>query len=265
MSAKHLSHWFENHCGKDWLVERVSVDRVRDFVIRICNMLRYRSLCLATWLGTTLFLQGADVRADIITFTDWTTFNNAILNAGTDTFNDLLGTAPFALPSPLNRTTAGSVYGYTAVASNDFLRQGTSPDWWLSTNFQNDSIVFSTFAPGINAIGGFFFPTVNGQFSTGSMTLTLRDVDNAMTTITFTPGSTTTFRGFISTSDLASLTVTPPSGMNATVNDLILGETHQAIPEPSTLVIMSMFGLSLGAGALVRKRRKKTCPSGKGT
>lgn len=226
-------------------------------------MLRHRSVCFATLIGAALFLQGADVLAGIIkVFTNKADFEAAIWNAGTDTFNDLALNSEF--DSPLTGRTAGSHSYRASVSGDSFSMAGTADDRWLSTNTWQRAIVFDNFATGIKAIGGYFFPSNNnGEYLLGSMTLALQDVDNATETITFEASSALAFRGFISTIDLFSLTVTPPSGSFSTANNLILGETP-AIPEPGSLVIMSLLGLSLGAGALARKRRKQTCLVGKG-
>lgn len=230
-------------------------------------MLQHRFVCLATLFSATLFLQVADLRAGTITiFTEKAAFEGAISNAGTDTFNDLSG---LLADNPLSRI-AGPHQYQASVPGDSFYMAGTVKDSWLSTNTWETAIVLDSFAPGIKAIGGYFFPSdSSGEYIAGSMTLTLQDKDGATETTTFAPADIATFRGFISTSDLASLTVTPFVGSQtwATANDLILGETlgdTQAVPEPGSLMIMSGLGLSLAAGALARKRRRQTCPVGKG-
>ncbi len=173
----------------------------------------------------------------------------------TDTFSGFSVTG--ATPSPIVRT-AGA-YGYTAsVNTSTFFGAGTVADPWLSTNLPDSTITFDAFSPAVSAIGGFFFGSeVNGRFQPDvSITLVATDADASSLTETISNSTENSFRGFVSTKPLTSLTVTAVQ-LNSpwpTVEDLTLAEARAtAVPEPeSAALLLAALGLM---GTMARRRR----------
>ncbi len=184
-----------------------------------------------------------------------------------ETFNSLPPPAP---PQDLGNGPlpfSGNGFSYSASATNGFFSAGSVADVWLSTNTATDSIVFNFTTP-ITAVGGNFFTSdINGLFAAGDITLQLVDGSSVPPEGPFAT-ATSTFRGFISTQTITSLTVTatqPAVGFRwPTVNDLIVGNAaddnggggggsgSSTVPEPTTIAV---FGL-MGVAGFVARRRK---------
>ncbi|WP_311959270.1 hypothetical protein, partial [Acinetobacter baumannii] len=103
----------------------------------------------------------------LVVHTSQADFLAATSSTGTDTFDGFLTTGP--TQGPLNRA-AGS-YSYTAnVSTTSFFGAGTPANPWLSTNTASDSITFTNFSGGAQAIGANFFGSdILGQFALGSI------------------------------------------------------------------------------------------------
>jgi hypothetical protein len=206
-------------------------------------------ICGVMVLGV-MVLGGVHASAQgVLTFhTTQASFNAATTQRGTDTFNSMgLG----AVASPVVR----SAGGYTLSAGNPqgafFFNVGSASDVWLSTENHDDQMVFNGFSPSVQAVGGFFFPTLqSGAATPGIMTMWVTDA-SGVTTQTFASGGSVSFFGVVSTAPILEVriaSVQPAVGrVWPGANDLTLG---QAIPTPSALVSAAALML-LGA----RRRR----------
>lgn len=189
-------------------------------------------------------------------YTSQASFMSATTAQGVDTYTGL--SIVGSTPSPLMGT-AGT-YSYTAAASTStFYGAGTQANPWLSTNVASDTITFSNFSGGAQAIGGNFFGSdILGLFAPGSVRITA--VDQTGTSVqTITDATVTSFLGFVSTDTLISLTVAAiqPSGpLWPTVDNLTIGRaapTQTNVPEPGSSVLL-LGGLGI-MGVLARRRR----------
>lgn len=186
-------------------------------------------------------------------------FMAALSSSGLDSFDDLDPTQ--SLGTPLNRT-AGS-YGYSASVgpSGGFWPAGTlGGDAWLSASQPTDSISFSAFSGGVNAVGGNFFG--NDLYGDVTPTQTIRvsasDADGNKTISVLNPGKNA-FLGFVSNGAISSLQVwVGVQGSGETdvwpaINNLTLGSVA-AVPEPQTYALM-LGGLGL-LGFMARRKKQ---------
>jgi hypothetical protein len=219
--------------------------------------LKYVSIALAALVAST-----APAQAAITVYTTLAAFNTATMAQGTDNYTGFSVTS--STPSPITRNTqTGTVYTYTANATpaGTFFGAGTTANPWLSTNTATDSVVFSTFVGGIDAIGGNFFGSdIAGLFAAGDVTLTAVDSLGATSTQTITAATVTSFRGFVSTGTITSLTlasVQPTTGfLWPTTDNLVLAKRAAVVvpqvPESSTWLMM-IAGFGLVGGAMRRR------------
>ena len=210
------------------------------------------SVALAAWLCVAGAAQAA-----ITVYDTEASFLAAVSAAGTDTFDDLDYTT--TVNGPLTRT-AGA-HSYTAEAgptSNFFPASDNGLDVFLATNNRSDTITASGFSAGVSAVGGFFFGTdVNGMLTTATeLTVSATDASGITTVPLLNPGAAT-FRGFISTGGLTSLTLwvgavqgSGELGVFPALNNLTLAV---AVPEPQTWALM-LGGLAL-LGWAARRRQ----------
>ena len=213
--------------------------------------LKYVSIALAALVAGT-----APSQAAITVYTTLAAFNAATMAQGTDTYTGFSITG--STPSPIMRT--AGVYGYTAAAStSSFFGAGTTGNPWLSTNTATDTITFNTFTGGVQAAGGNFFDSnVSGAFAAGDITITATDSSGTVTQ-TIVGATTASFRGFVSTGVLTSLTVAavqPASPIWPTVDNLVLAKRAEvvagAVPETGTWLMM-LAGFGLVGGAMRRR------------
>lgn len=209
----------------------------------------------AAALGLAIGAAGR-ARADMTVYSDQAAFLAAVSNPGVNTYNDL--TPDQHYDGPLSRT-AGA-FSYSAAARNGFDPAGSASDVWLSTDTSVDTITFSNFSAGVQAVGGFFFGSnISGNFLAGqSITVATTD-SSGTTTETLTDTTTSTFLGFVSNGPILSLTVVAvQSGGTVwpTVNDLTMGGAVNitAVPEPSGLALGAIAGLA-GIGCAWRRRK----------
>lgn len=201
----------------------------------------------------------AIARAQFVVYTDLAAFLAATTGAGTDRFDDLaIGAAP---SSPLARS-AGA-FGYTATVNTTTLfGAGAGADHWLSANTSTDIISFSGFSTGVRGVGGFFFGSdVAGAFRPTTSVIVRATNAGGTTTRTLLDTTLGTFLGFVSASDIFSLTVEsvlPATGFAwPTVNDFVLARAPvgNVVPEPSTFLLTGTGILVLVVSVMHRRRR----------
>jgi len=205
------------------------------------------------WAAAGLLVASAAPQAALVVYNTQASFLAAVSSPGVDTFAGLSITD--ATASPMLRS-AGS-YTYTATSTTSFFGAGSVANPWLSTNAATDTITFSSFSSGVNAIGGLFFGSdVSGAFANGTVVLTARDSLGATSTQTITGATLSSFLGFQSTGTITSLalsSVSPNSTVWPTVDNLTLAiGAVTAVPEPETWALM-LGGLGV-LGALSRRR-----------
>lgn len=193
-------------------------------------------------------------QAAIDVYFDEASFLAAVVNAATDTFDDLVPGQ--AYDGPLMRSAGG--YDYTVSTSPDsptLYGAGTAGDAWLSSNIASDFIVFSGFSSNVTAVGAYVFGSdIAGDFLQRGLTA-VRVSNGVDTAVEFQfRADTATYFGFVSDSPLVSFEVKTFYGQNTvvwpTVNDLTLAA---AIPEPETYTLM-LAGLA-AIGFMARRRR----------
>ena len=212
--------------------------------------LKYVSIALAALVAST-----APAQAAITVYTSLVAFTAATTAPGTDTYTGFSITG--VTGSPITRS-AGA-YGYTAATPGDFFGAGTGSNPWLSTNTATDTITFSAFTGGSNAVGGNFFGSdVAGAFAAGNITLVATDSSGSVTQ-TIVGATTSSFLGFVSTTAVTSLTITsvqPVGGfLWPTVDNLVFAKravVQAAVPESSTWLMM-LAGFGLVGGAMRRR------------
>jgi hypothetical protein len=203
-----------------------------------------------------------NAQAAITVYTDQASFASALSNSSTDTFTDLDDSSSGNLDTKsLTRSTGA--YTYTVSSADELIvsdsMMGVSPGI-LGPVSATDNLLFSAFNSGTTAIGGVFFST-DASFVVDNYPLTLNLV-TASGEVKSVPLSSTTassFVGFISDSQITSLTVVSPSAVaNAngyvSTTAITLGMTAAvaAVPEPSSF-IMLLAGLGM-LGVMVRRR-----------
>lgn len=125
----------------------------------------------------------------------------------------------------------------------------------LTTVFPDQDLTFSITSGDITAIGGIFLITdINDTPIISDLTITLSDG----TTTTFTTSiDGNDFRGFISPGPtITSLTLSvPATGVFSTTDSLTLG-IGASIPEPSTVALVGIVGVGVGAYCYRRRNKK---------
>jgi len=217
--------------------------------------MKTKALLLKSLAATGLLAASAAANAALVVYNTQASFLAAVLSPGVDTFTGL--SIIDATASPLLRSAGG--YTYTAASTTSFYGGGTAANPWLSTNSATDTITFSGFSPGVNAIGGLFFGSdISGAFASGTVLLTARDSLGAISTQTISNATVSSFLGFQSTGTITSLavsSVSPNSTVWPTVDNLTLAVgVATAVPEPETWALM-LGGLG-ALGALSRRRRR---------
>lgn len=207
------------------------------------KLLSLKSLSLAA-----LLCASAAAQADITVYTTRASFLAAVMDAGTDTFNDL---SIDSFDPPLLRM--AGIHGYSASSgpsSSLFTAGEAGADVWLSTNNAYDTITFADFSAGVRAVGGNFFGTdIDGAFLPNSNVVLSASDGSTTRTITIEHATTGSFRGFVSSNPLTSVRLNNGGGNYwATANDVTLA----AVPEPSSYAML--LGGLLVMGWLMKSR-----------
>lgn len=211
-------------------------------------MISSNNLRSALAVATLLALTGA-AQAAITVYTTQASFLAAVGSAGTDTFDDLSVTG--ASIGPLARTAGSHSYSASVgtISTSFFPASNGGTDVYLAPNNGFDTIRASGFSAGVSALGGFFFGTdLNGLLTHATrLTVSATDASGTTTVALLSPGLAT-FRGFVSTGGLTSLTLwagvaegSGEAGVFPALNNLTLAV---AVPEPQTWALM-LGGLAL--------------------
>ncbi len=199
----------------------------------------FKPLALAALMAAALPAQAA-----LSFFTSAASFLAAVSATGVDTFEEASAGGSHA--SPFNRT--AGVYNYQAAATGGFFGSGSGSASALSTDVTGTPITLGSFSASIAAIGGNFYATdINGDFFSGSLQVVATDALGAISSqmVNASSLSVDSFIGFLSTSTLVSLVITPMlSDRFASVDNLTLGQAAP-IPEPATVLMMAAGLLAL--------------------
>lgn len=206
-----------------------------------------------------LLIAGAgSAHAAVVTYSDLNQFNAALTGTvASDNFDDLA--AAELVAGPLSRNAGGTGYrasvndlsGIDDDAADDFFTlDGGAGNTYLSTNFYQNEIVLSQFSQQVRGLGAFFFGTsLDGAVMAGQTLLLKLTSASGISEALISSNGAATFYGFVSDTDITSLSVRVIQGSSAsfpTVDDLIV-----AVPEPGTLLLV------LGGAALLGARRRK--------
>jgi len=170
-----------------------------------------------------------------------TVFDNATTFLGQVQAGHYLNTfTGSVIPSSANvYTYADSGFAYRICGAGPAcpgLTSGRSNNTWIngavvSNNYEGYALRILFDSPNVTAIGGSFYgsPPAGGSFIPSTMTITLNDG----TSLSYTQSTLAdAFRGFTSTTPVASLTLSAVAGRLNTIDNLVVG-IASPVPEPS--------------------------------
>lgn len=227
-------------------------------------MISKNSLLSSVAVVALLAASGA-VQAAITVYTTQASFLAAVTAPGTDSFDDLDYTQ--TVDGPLPRTAGPYSYGASAGPTSSLFYPASGDiinpvDIWLSTNNRQDTIYATGFSAGVTAVGGYFFGSnlAGVPISAAVLTVSATDTDGTTSEALLNTGAPdSTFRGFVSTGGLTSLSLwvgaqgSGETDVYPTINDLTLA-VAVAVPEPQTYALM-LGGLALLGWAARRNKR----------
>lgn len=182
--------------------------------------------------------------ASTTTFTSSAAFLGQV--AGGSYFNDFDGLSnPPVGPAAFS----GGLFSYSAAATSNIYLEGG----FLGTNQIDEDLVITFTSGNVTAFGANFFVTdFMDDFQAVSLTLTLSDgTTETLSPLTFGD----TYRGFVSTSAIASITLSAPGmSLYAGLDNFTVGAaiTSTDVPEPASL---ALAGLALAGLAVARRRQ----------
>ncbi|MBB4842457.1 hypothetical protein HNP55_000972 [Paucibacter oligotrophus] len=151
----------------------------------------------------------------------------------TETFDGLSSNAS----GPLTFGTGSQAFTASVTGGGLYL------DGAILSASQIDQALTVSFGAGVRAVGGNFFNVdMNGDLQSVNVTLTLSDA----TTVSFSPSSMAdSYRGFVSTMDISSFTISAPGqSLYASVDNLTVSAIT-AVPEPASVALMGLGVLGL--------------------
>jgi hypothetical protein len=159
------------------------------------------------------------------------------------------------MKSPLTFSNNG--FAYRAESLGDFFVQSQPPVKWLSDGLIAGDVIKIDFTSGnVTAVGGRFFNT-DASRNLAVPSVFFLALDDG-TSVMINDPTPTTFLGFISTTPISSLLLTPDPKFYASFTDFIVGAGD--VPEPSSLTLAGIAAL-LGLGYGWSKR---PCTRGSG-
>jgi hypothetical protein len=181
---------------------------------------------------------------------------NVAPGAITETFNGAAFAPGSLLASPFSFAVGGTTVTATAAGGSTpiYISESAGPTGkWLGNAFGNQALTLTFSGAAVTAIGGNFFLSNSADaFVSGPMSISLSDG----TSVTFTPGAFTDFRGFVSAgAAITSVTMAAPgtSRFNS-VDNLVLGSRlTSVVPEPASIVLTATGLFAIGLTA--RRRR----------
>jgi len=206
-----------------------------------------------------LLLAAGHVSGQILQYTSASDFDSAIQSGSyLETFDTLSTSGP--IDGPLNFSSNGFAYNLTAIKDavgnqpDQFFNALNGSDVWVTTNGAG-SLITVTFTSGnVTAVGGNFFTTdAFGDANTQSIWVEVNGVESS---INIPASNASSFAGFTSSSPITSMTifVNDPATNFATLNNLIVGESLAATPEPSVLADVGLGLIGLMAWSFWRRR-----------
>lgn len=170
-----------------------------------------------------------------------TAFNAAITGASFSTNLASLPAGPVSSPA----TFSGNGLSVEALSTNTLDYNLISFGNALTTDQEGFGLVFTNFSPNATAVGGTFFNLdTEGNLAFGNIILTASFADLSFMTTTNNVASTSSFFGFVGSTNILSLVVSGEAGLPAS-GQVTVGKP---IPEPSTFALLVIGATAAAIG-----------------